>query len=61
MMLVMPQSRMRDLLQHVTKIHRGSVNNLLVPLTLLVPLPNTRGCRQHFTDNDLKLVYAEVY
>jgi hypothetical protein len=30
MMLVMPQSRMRDLLQHVPKIYSGSVNNLLL-------------------------------
>jgi hypothetical protein len=61
MMLVMLHSRMRALLQHITKIHQGSANNVLGLLSLLVELCNTRGSRLHFIRQDfLKLLYAEV-
>lgn len=39
----MLQSRMRALLQHVTKIHQGSVNNVVRPHTLLAELRNTKN------------------
>ena len=42
MMLVMLQSRMRALLQHITKTHQGSVNNVVRSLTPLVELCKTR-------------------
>lgn len=65
MMLVMPQSRMRALLQHtrITKIHEGSVNNGLGPLGLLAELSNMTASQSptfYWQRLFFQLVYAEV-
>jgi len=61
MMLVMLQRRMRALLQHITKTHQGSVNNVVRSLTPLVELCKTRRRKLLFIGHEfLKLVCIDV-